>query len=242
MGMRHFAGIVLAVAAAFALLGQGTGLLDLAPWEEPDAGPTSTLLPLGTPTALAAFGPFTDGEDGLRFPEPQAVGGLSVAQMTEGYAKLKKLLSTANLDPAVLFRNETEPYAKLLAPHQRTEFVAGLAKGTTRAEVTAFAPKSAEPTSDPIQVRGRATTTESSAEGTSATYQGALVRFDFEYVYTLKTGKVTSRRTGQALITTRDRKVEVWTGSWRGTVTGATCWTPDGYLKPATADDVCTRP
>ncbi|GAA3228838.1 hypothetical protein [Actinocorallia longicatena] len=243
-------GVAVAVAAAFVLIAQGLGLVSLVPADDAkEPPPAHRLLPLTTPTALAALGPYAEGPEGIKMPDSEAVTGLTAEEVAQGYELAKKLLTVAHLDPGVLYEGETEPYARLLSAHQRDQFRKGLssdaAATTTRDEVTAFVPGTSQK-SEPIRVRGRAEPKADTVTGSDGKpYQGILLKIDFEFVYPLSTGEVIEERQGEMFVTKgggKGAKVEVWTGQWKGVVHGATCETKDGFLHPGTPESLCTRP
>ncbi|GAB3667028.1 hypothetical protein GCM10027589_32540 [Actinocorallia lasiicapitis] len=244
--MASVIGVIIAVFTGVTLLGQGTGAIRLIPDSEAGAPrPAVRPVPPETPTALAALGPFGDGADGIRMPAAKAEGGLTAKEAAQGYELAKKLLTAAHLDPAVLYDGATEPYAVLLAEHQRKRFRDGVAKkaeANTRDEVTAFEPGTVQ-RPEPIRVRGRAEPTATTVNGADGKpHTGILLKIDFEFVYPLDTTEVSDQRTAELFITKTGAKVEVWTGRWQGVVRGATCETEDGFLHPDTPDALCARP
>jgi hypothetical protein len=250
-------GPVVAVAAALplavVLILQGTGAVDLTHPAKAVPRPSVRPQPIGTPTALADA-PLKNGADGITMPAPVAMGTLTKAEVAQGYEHLKKLLVAAHLEPGTVFKGETKPYADLLAPHQRKQFLDGLKStdfGTnTRSELTAFAPGSVEQAA-PVQAGGTvevaAGSAQSSAQGSVKLYQGVLVKIRYTFVYSITlpgsttVEKVTSRRE-EDLFIAKPKAVEVWTGQWSNTIDGADCTAADGFLHPKTATSPgCSR-
>jgi hypothetical protein len=248
-------GIVVVIAAALSLavvlILQGTGAIDLTHKPKAVHQPSVRPQPIGTPTALADA-PLKNGADGIIMPAPVAMGTLTKAEVAQGYEHLKKLLVAAHLEAGTVFKGETKPYADLLAPHQREQFLKGLkstASGrNTRSELTAFAPGSVEQAA-PIQAGGSVDVSAGSAQNATSAklYQGVLVKIRFTFVYSIRlpgsttVDKITSRRE-EDLFIAKPKAVEVWTGQWSNTIDGADCTAADGYLHPKTATSPgCSR-
>jgi hypothetical protein len=230
---------------------------------------SGTISPID-PYAAPPADPFTgtaadhwaDGAAGIVVPAARSAGDFSRAQVAAAYEMTRKLLIAANLDPRTLLGGAPTAFAKLLAPAQRAEFLAGLDKtgvtksgepASTRAWVASFAPGSAELISDVVKVRGTMSARPVARSG--AVVLAVDVNYQFGYavesphdpsdwtqVIDLVHGSFDFTSSGD-----RGAALEPWD---RAVITNSGthgCGTADGYIHPAypsvrSTDDRHIRP
>ncbi|GAA3146430.1 hypothetical protein GCM10010466_41830 [Planomonospora alba] len=191
---------------------------------------------------------YADGAEGLVMPRARAVGGLGEKDVAAALGRARALLKASNLDRRTLFKGAPGPFAKLLHPEERRWFLKNMdrrrkPKGedfNTRTWLTSFAPKSAEPATDVIKVRGRTKLSPFEEGGIS----GARVTVNYLFVYAVHrpgrphtTMRVIAHNVGELRAYREGGRLIVWVRTWNGEgVTGARCDVDDGFVHPAYED------
>ncbi|MFP3962076.1 hypothetical protein SMC26_07075 [Actinomadura fulvescens] len=223
------------------LKGDGSGepnisISELRPDDPPSANPAD---PFGDSPAAS----YANGDAGIEMPVPTAMNGLSEDELRAAYGFVKQAISAANLDPRLVFGNETGPFTKLLQPDQRANVLRSLkGKGddNLRTWMSMFAPGTAEQLGTVIKVRG----TVKADRATRQDRKGVLVKSDHNFVYAVhKPGRpdtfmrVVVRRTHEIFIYREDGKVTFWQYQSGRSPAPAKCDTKDGYIHPSYRDD-----
>lgn len=190
---------------------------------------------------------WADGAAGIVVPAARPAGGFSRAQVAAAYETTRQLLIASNLDAQTLLGGAPTAFAKLLAPAQRTQFLAGLHKTgvtksgdplSTRAWVASFPPGSAELVGNVIKVRG---TMSARSVARSGTVVLAIdVNYRFSYVVeqphdSSDWTRVDDRVYGSfdfAPAGDRGTLLEPWDDAVITNSGSHACGTADGYIHP----------
>ncbi|MFG1999061.1 hypothetical protein ACGFNU_07935 [Spirillospora sp. NPDC048911] len=206
--------------------------MDPLPSDRPSVNPADPFA--GTPAAS-----YADGDAGIVMPVPKAMNGLSADDLGLAYGFVKQTIVAANLDPRVLFGNETGPFTKPLQPDQRDDVLKSLKRkgdGNLRAWMNMFAPGTAEQVGTVIKVHGAVKAEKATRQGN----KGVLVKSDHNFVYAVqKPGKpdtlirVIVRRTHEIFVYREGAKVTFWQYESGRSPAPAECDSKDGYIHPS---------
>ncbi|MQY03348.1 hypothetical protein [Actinomadura macrotermitis] len=181
--------VVQVIAGVLALLAISTALW----WFNRPEPITALRPPAGGPPAPAAGDPFAGspaaryatGDEGITLPVPEALNGLSAAQLGLAYEQIKKMLVAGALDTNTVFGGKNDTFRALVDPAQLPDLKRDLdnpaAKGA-RAWVTTFAPGSAVQVGTAIKVHGASSARPARRQGRN----GVLVKTDHNFVYAVR--------------------------------------------------------
>lgn len=214
--------------------------MERSPSAEPSTGPS---LNPADPFAGSPAASYADGETGITMPVPAAMNGLSADDLKSAYGLVRQTLAAANLEPRVVFKNETDPFTKLLQPGQRDDVLTSLKRkddGNLRSWMSMFAPGTAEQVGTVIKVHGSVRADKATRQGN----KGVLVKSDHNFVYAVqKPGKpdtlmrVVVRRTHEIFVYREDGKVTYWQYESGRSPAPAECDSKDGYIRPSYPED-----
>ncbi|MFC5184830.1 hypothetical protein [Actinomadura harenae] len=222
-------GVVLVLGAA------ATGMWWLG--RDDASKPSSTTLRLASPApapsdyfAGSPAAAYQDGEAGIAMPAAQAMAGLTSTDVEAAYARIKRILVAADLDPATVYAGDVKPLAATLDPEQ--------AKGLSSRRVwtNAFAPGSAVAATPTVKVHGTVTP--------SAAKDGLSVRTDHNFVYAVHppqradlVQRVVVRRSVTFTVTRDGGDVRVWISQMGRSAAPAPCMSTDGWIHPTYPGD-----
>lgn len=168
---------------------------------------------------------YEDGEAGIVMPAAAAMAGLSRTDVEAAYARVKRILVAADLDPATVYDGDTKALAGALDPGQAK----GLA--SRRVWMNAFAPGSAVAATPTVKVHGTVTP--------SAAKDGLTVRTDHNFVYAVhppkrpdRVQRVVVRRTVTFTVSREGGDVRVWISRMGRVAAPAPCSITDGWIRP----------
>ncbi|MFC4905980.1 hypothetical protein [Actinomadura gamaensis] len=226
------------VGGAVVVLGAAaTGMWWLGRDDSP--GPSSVTLKLQSPTASAppsdpfAGSPaasYEDGEAGIVMPAAKATAGLTGTDVEAAYARIKRILVAADLDPATVYSGDGKPLAAALDPEQAKSLP------SHRTWATAFAPGTVVAATGTVKVHGTVTP--------SAGKDGLTVRTDHNFVYAVHRPKraevvqrVIVRRTATFTVTREGDDVRVWMSRSGRSVAPAPCASANDWIRPTFPGD-----
>ncbi|KAB2343280.1 SCO2583/SCO2584 N-terminal domain-containing protein [Actinomadura rudentiformis] len=228
------------------LKGDGSGSAPQISISELERSPgisTGPSLNPADPFAGSPAASYADGEAGIEMPVPTAMNGLSASDLTSAYGLVKQTIAAANLEPRVVFKNETDPFTRLLQPDQRDDVRTSLKSkgdGNLRSWMSMFAPGTAEQVGTVIKVNGAVKASKATRQGN----KGVLVKSDHNFVYAVqRPGKpdtlmrVVVRRTHEIFLYREDGKVMFWQYESGRSPAPAECDTKDGYIHPSYPED-----
>ncbi|MEV5568848.1 hypothetical protein AB0L06_02280 [Spirillospora sp. NPDC052269] len=192
--------------------------------------PTPTPSDPSDPFARSPAVAYQDGEAGLVMPAATAMAGLTRTDVEAAYARVKRILVAADLDPATVYHGDVKPLARALDPEQ--------AKGLSsrRVWMNAFAPGSVEAVTPTVKVHGTVTR--------SAGKDGLSVRTDHNFVYAVHphlrsdvVQRVVVRRSVVFTVTREGGDVRVWISQMGRSAAPAPCSSADGWIRPTFPGD-----
>ncbi|GGS99966.1 hypothetical protein GCM10010156_67560 [Planobispora rosea] len=190
---------------------------------------------------------YPDGIKGLAMPPAKAVGGLSAKDVATALKRTGDLLKASNLDRRILFKAGHKPFSKLLHPQIREWFLKNLDRRkpgkdgfNTRYWLTSFAPRTAEPVTDVIKVRGRTKVSSFKSRGRT----GARIEVNYLFVYAVQRPgqpytamRVVAHNRGRIEVYRENGELVLWIRDWNnGGTAGARCDVDDGFIHPAYED------
>jgi hypothetical protein len=212
----------------------------------PGAPGLSAAGPPADPFAGTPADPWANGAAGIVAPAAKPVGRFSAAQVAAAYATTRRLPIAANLDKKTLLGGEPTAFADLLAPRQRSVFLAGLnTRGTakngqelsTRAWVTSFAPDSADLIGSVIKAHGSMSAKAVHASGTTV----LAISIEYTFAYPIEPPgrpddwmRVDAHQYGSVEFAPWDDPggpLEAWYLAVDGSA-GGQCGINDGYIHP----------
>lgn len=200
------------------------------------AGGTPALDPADPFAGSPAEG-YANGEAGIGMPRPVAMKGLSKDDMALAYVHIQRMIVAANLDAGTLYKGKPDALAPLLQPAQRRDFTRNLdRKGDldSRSWLTSFAPRTAEPATETIKVRGTVTARPAVDRGRPE----VRVRTDHLFVYAVRppgggpagTTRVVVRRISEISVYKEGPAVKFWLVNSSYSAAPSACDVQDGYV------------
>lgn len=116
-GLIAFVLILAVTTVAIVLVGRRAPTPDAAP--NPTRVPQYARVDLARPYANTPADTWPKGLDGITSPAPAAVGAFKADAVADAYAKVRQVIATSRLDPAVLYQHDPKAYLALFAMDAR---------------------------------------------------------------------------------------------------------------------------
>jgi hypothetical protein len=123
--------LILGVTTAAIVLVGRRPAQDAAP-PDPTSVPDVAPVDLARPYAHTPADVWPKGVDGITSPAAAAAGAFKAETVAAAYATVKRAISAAHLDPAVLTGHDGKAFAALFAPDDRDQILPELAKKPTK--------------------------------------------------------------------------------------------------------------
>jgi hypothetical protein len=128
-----FVAILAVATAAIVLVGHRSSVEDAAPaTPNPTRVPQYAHVDLARPYANTPADTWPKGIDGVTSPVAAAVGPFKAEAVSDAYAQVKRAITAARLDPAVLTGHDPKAFAALFAPDDREQITPALAAKPTK--------------------------------------------------------------------------------------------------------------